>query len=410
MYQFLSGVSAGRSSNSGAVAELEPDIADNVTIIDHHSFAIFVGRVVTKRIVILLGLLLWALSPVVAIASDDVYAVENVAVDNTAETAAAARDVALARGQRQALRRLLERLTLAVDHQRLPAVAPTAIAEFVNGIEVSEEKTSPTRYIATLRVSFKKERVRALLRAQGIPFSETRAKPLLVLPVYRAAGAVRLWQNPNPWRDAWSNVTIGADAPVPLVVPAGELADVSAISADQALAGDGRRLDVIADRYGVADVLVAFAELDIDLATRARRLQVSLRQLGPTGPNLVIESFSSGGQETEAAMISRAVADITTGIQEQWKEGTLIRFDEQRSISAQVPLRGLQDWIVVRERLVGNSLVQRVELTALSVVSARIVLHYWGDVDRLSVALAQSNLTLEQDSNGFWTVVRSDKS
>ena len=386
----------------------EPDIADNATTIERCCLAIFATRAVITRLSILFGLLLFAASQHAATASGDVYAVENVAVDQTAETAAAARDVALAGGQQRALRRLLERLTLAADHQRLPNVAKNAIAELVKGIEVSKEKTSPTRYIATLGVTFKKGRIRSLLRGHGVSFSETRAKPLLLLPVFRAAGAVRLWQDPNPWRDAWSNLTVSSDAPVPVVVPAGELADVAAISATQALAGDKRRLDVIADRYGVGDTLVAFAELDVDLATRAKRLQVSLRHHGPTGTNLIVQSFSSAGQETESALITRAITGIAGGIQERWKEDTLIRFDEERSLSASVPLRGLRDWIVVRKRLADNSLVQRIDLTSLSVASARVVLHYWGDIERLAIALAQGNLKLEKDINGFWTVVRID--
>ena len=380
------------------------------TLVNRRHFAIFVGQVVTPRHVIIIGLLLTIHLPQAALASDDIYTVENAAVDRTAETAATARDVALAVGQQRALQRLLKRLTRAIDHQRLPNVGPTAIAEFVNGIEISEEKTSATRYIATLRVTFKKDRVRALLRTKGISFSETRAKPLLVLPVYRAAGAERLWQNPNPWRDAWSDLTVGSDAPVPLLVPAGELADVAAISTTQALAGDRERLAVIADRYAVNEVLVAFAELDVDLSTRARRLQVSLRQYGPTGPNLIVESLASTGAETEGAMIARAVAKIADAIQERWKEDTLIRFDKERSLSALVPLGGLQDWIVVRERLADSSLIQRVELSSLSVKSAQVVLHYWGDVNQLIVALAQSNLKLAADANGFWTVSRSDAS
>ena len=343
-------------------------------------------------------------------AAADMFTVARVAVDETAETAAAARDIALTKGQQRALRRLLERLTLKADHGRLPSLEAGAVAELVSGIGIDEEKTSATRYIASLSVAFKKDEMRRLLRGHGIPFSEARSKPLLVLPVFRAAGAVRLWQSPNPWHEAWSNVRIGADAPVPLIVPAGELADIAAVSADQALAGDARPLAAIAGRYGLADVLVAFAELDVDLATRVQRLQVSLQRHGPTGPSAVVEGFASKEGEGEAALIERVVAAIAGGVQERWKADTLIRFDRERSLSAVVPLRGLRDWLVVRERLGGNSLVREVELTALSVQSARIVLHYWGDVARLTVALVQSDLRLVEDAAGFWMVARSDGS
>ena len=394
-----------------AVAEAsENGTANPFTIIDRRRFAMLAGLASTRRRAMAALASSLALLFAVPAAAADMFTVAPVAVDDTAETAAAARDIALTKGQQRALRRLLERLTLKVDHGRLPSFDAGAVAELVSGIGIDDEKTSATRYIASLSVAFKKDEMRKLLRRHGIPFSEARSKPLLVLPVLRAAGAVRLWQSPNPWRDAWSNVRIGADAPVPLIVPAGELADIAALSAEQALAGDARRLAAIAGRYGVADVLVAFAELDVDLATRVQRLQVSLQRHGPTGPSAVIESFSSKEGEDEAALIERVVAAMAGGIQERWKADTLIRFDRERSLSAVVPLSGLQDWLVVRERLGGNSLVRRVELTAISVKSARVVLHYWGDVARLTVALAQSDLRLVEDAAGFWKVARSDGS
>src|SRR3990167_2989805 len=49
-----------------------------------------------------------------------VFDVTGVAVDVTADTAAAARERAIAEGERAAFRRLLERLTLRSDHSRLP--------------------------------------------------------------------------------------------------------------------------------------------------------------------------------------------------------------------------------------------------------------------------------------------------
>jgi len=392
-----------------AVAEASANgTANPFTLIDRRRFAMLAGLASTGRRA--MAALASSLALLFAVpAAADIFTVAPVAVDHTAETAAAARDIALTKGQQRALRRLLERLTLKVDHGRLPSLNADAVTELVSGIGIDEEKTSATRYIASLSVAFKKDEMRRLLRGHGIPFSEARSKPLLVLPVLRAAGAFRLWQSPNPWRDAWSNVRIGADAPVPLIVPAGELADIAAVSAEQALAGDARPLTAIAGRYGVADVLVAFAELDVDLATRVQRLQVSLQRHGPTGPSAIVESFSGSRGEGEAALIERVVAAIAGGVQERWKADTLIRFDRERSLSAVVPLRGLRDWLVVRERLGGNSLVRRVELTSLSVKSARVVLHYWGDVAHLTVALAQSDLRLVEDA-GFWKVARSDGS
>ena len=172
--------------------------------------------------------------------SSDSFSVSDVGVDAVAETATEAREIALASGQREALDRLIRRLTLRENRLQIPELADAAIAPLVRGIEIEEEKTSSKRYLASLTVSFKKNEVRTLLRGNGIPFSETPSKPLLVLPVYEAAGARNLWDNSNPWWVAWQ-ARSERDSLVPLVIPVGDLTDIATIGAQQALSGDDSR-------------------------------------------------------------------------------------------------------------------------------------------------------------------------
>ncbi len=132
-----------------------------------------------------------------------IFEVRGVAVDITADNATAARKKALAEGQQMAFQRLLERLTLAEDHGRIPQFGVDEIAEYVSDFSVSTEKTSPVRYLANLTYRFKKDLSRGLLRTQGIRFAETRSKPLLVLPIYQAAAELVLWDDSNAWLRAW---------------------------------------------------------------------------------------------------------------------------------------------------------------------------------------------------------------
>src|SRR5277367_352436 len=188
------------------------------------------------------------------------YTVSNVAVDATAQSATQARDIARAEGERRGFRMLLERLTLKEDWGRLPKVNDGDLLELVQDFEVVSERSSTVRYLATLTFRFRPEPVRRLLRDQGIPFTETRSKPLVVLPVLTTGSQNLLWDDPNPWRAAWGKLAIG-DGLVPMQVPLAELADVQAISADQAMKGDKGALAEIGRRYGNDDVLVAQAAL-----------------------------------------------------------------------------------------------------------------------------------------------------
>ena len=86
----------------------------------------------------------------VAAAADDVFTVSGIPVDQTANTASAARAAAFRRGQRDALATLLRRLTLRADHERLPAVEKERLDFMVQALEVADEKTSDVRYLAGL--------------------------------------------------------------------------------------------------------------------------------------------------------------------------------------------------------------------------------------------------------------------
>ena len=336
-------------------------------------------------------------------ASEAVFAIENVAVDVTAETAAAASFQARAKGQRRALDRLLRRITLSADYARHPDLADDAIATLVQDLVVQEEKTSSTRYIAKLTFRFRRDEVRRLLRQAGIPFTETHAKPVLVLPVYEAAGAQFLWDEPNPWRAAWNRHPAEPDSLLPLVLPKGDLADVGAIGPAQALAGNSARLAEIGARYGVEDTLVAHATLSVDFANDAPRLDITLKRFGRSGDSIVIDGLADRtGQGTEA-LLAAGVARVVERVRERWKRDTVLRFGDEARLSVAVPVGDLAEWLAIRKRLRAVAVVSRVELGELSRLRAQIILHFLGAPAQLVLSLAQNDLDLVQD-DGFWTL------
>ena len=334
----------------------------------------------------------------------ELFTVAAVEVDAKAETAAKARDLALIDGQRRALDRLLRRLTLRADHARHPRLDDAQVTALVSSLQISNERTSSVRYLATLTVGFKNKSVRRMLRDDGIPFTEATRKPLLVLPLYEVAGALLLWDDPNPWFAAWRNRPVDGDAPVSLRLPEGDLADVVAISAAQARVGNAGRLGVLAAHHGVADIVVADARLEVDLAANRPRLHVSLRSYLGAGGGVVIESFTGESRDEVEALLAQAVAALDVGIQERWKSETLLRFDREVRLSATVPLSGLAEWVAMRKRLGETALVQEVELESLSRSSAQVVLHYLGDASQLATELAQRDLDLAESEDGFWTL------
>src|SRR5690606_41822624 len=79
--------------------------------------------------------------------------------------------------------------------------------------------------------------------------SGTASCAIYSLSLHDALPILLLWDDPNPWRDAWTRVALG-QALVPVIVPLADAADLVGISAEQAAAGERERLSAMARRYG----------------------------------------------------------------------------------------------------------------------------------------------------------------
>lgn len=333
--------------------------------------------------------------------SDDVFEVKGVKVDVTADSVAVARDRALEEGEDRALQTLLRRLTLQAYHDRLPKLSAAQRAALVLDFSVAEEKASSVRYLATLNYRFKPDAVRTLLRDAQIPFAETRSKPVLLLPVYQAAGALLLWDDPNPWAQAWGKVD-SREGLVPVVLPQGDLKDIATIGAQQALDGDGQRLGAIAKRYGTGDTLVAEGVLGVDSQTGLPDLDVFVTRYGTASQEqTIVRTFSSQVGESVDDLLARSARQIMLQVEDNWKQDNLLQFTKPAVISAIVPISNLASWVDIQRRLREVAVVRRVDITSLSTREARVDLNFIGDTDQLALSLKQADLILWQEG-GIW--------
>jgi hypothetical protein len=340
----------------------------------------------------------------------DIFTVRNVAVDETAATAADARQTALAVGQRRAFRRLMGRLVPESQQPTVPEVDANLLQYYVLDFSVNNERTSPVRYLADLTFRFNPEEVRKLLRGAGVAFAETRSKPVVVLPVFSdPATEPTLWFGENPWRDIWA-LRPGDEGLVPLTVPLGDLDDHTAIDTQRALAGDAEALRAIAERYGADDVVVTEATLSGDPEDGSGVLQVVTRRYndgraGGTSRDKVVQVTG----EPYDALLGRAADRIGTAVQETWKQQYLLQFGNQRSLLAFVPLSDLDDWLTVRRRLEGVAAIQQAGLVAMSRREAQLEITFVGDEQRLTRALAQRDLFLALRADSNWELTLADK-
>ncbi len=348
----------------------------------------------------------WAFFGVSAVAADraDIFAV-SVPVDATAANANAARDAARLDGERRAYGALLDRLTLAGDRARLPAASDAMLNDIIQGFEVANERRSTVRYLADYTFHFRADAIEQLLRDQKIPFAETLSKPLIVLAVLEGPNGPVLWDDPNPWRDAWGRAKLSQGL-VPLVVPLGEVEDVAAIDAAAAETGDDAKLQAISINYGDGDVLVTRAT--IRQADDAKALDITSTRYAPGQSGAEqswVSSFAANPGESDPDFLARAVAGAADQVMQAWKQANIIDYTQTGDIVVSVAASDLPSWLAVRDQLAAIPAVQKLDLVALDRQRALVALHYVGGAAQLRLALAQRDLDLV-GADPDWTLQR----
>ncbi len=348
-------------------------------------------------------LLLVALAPLpAAAAADSVYTVAGVAVDVTAETVAKAREAAIGEGHEKALQALFRRIVVEQDLARLPQLSPAEIEPLVRDFSVANERTSAVRYLADMTFRFKSASIRALLRQRSIRFAETQSRPMVVLPIAETSAGMTLWEEPNPWRQAWSARYGGGDL-VPLVTPVGDLSDIAAVDATRALAGDPAALTAIARRYGSQDVLISKAAISGELgagegAATISNTRFANRQTSALGST----SYRQEAGEDSARFLARVTDAVAGLVQRGWKSRNVIEFGTKGTLLVVAPLRSVSEWLAIRQRLSGLPTVERANPVTLSRNKAELSLVYYGSEQQLATALAQRGLILSRSLSDGW--------
>jgi hypothetical protein len=220
---------------------------------------------------------------------------------------------------------------------------------------------------------------------------------VLVLPVLEEDGRLTLFDDPNPWREAWRKAAESRSGLVPLVFPLGDLQDVAAVSPEEALAGDDAALSALAQRYGAARWAVAVA--------RPSENGVNVTLQRPTGTE--VETVrAEAGQEPGAALV-QAAERVAARLDDEWKRqitavsAGVASGGPEAQLSASAALAGFAEWLALRDRLTRSPAVRRLDVVSISGSGAQLVLHHVGSPEQLAQALALQDVELIADQ-GFW--------
>lgn len=364
-------------------------------------------------------------SPVLQAQDNTAYTVEGVEVDVTAKNAVQARKDALTEAQVKAYQMLAERLMGPEELKRFKMPDAESLSFLVQDFEVTNEQLSRVRYKGTYTIRFRPNAMRSQMQAQGRSYTDAVQSPILVLPFYQSGGRVFLWNETNPWMNAWRALPADPASLQPFAVPLGDASDMSLIKDDEAKTYNPMQLQQMADRYGANDAAILMA---VDQSGAAgRKLVINLYKHGFEGP-VFVRKYEITGPATDvpATFYSRAAQQMRNLLRQGWKndapyagyppQGAVpaavqpqpggappLPYTQRTNVAAstfaaQARFASVQEWVKIKGQLDRIPGVQSVLVKALKPREATLDIRYAGTVNQLQAALQSAGIMMRAPS------------
>ncbi|BCW89636.1 hypothetical protein sos41_28020 [Alphaproteobacteria bacterium SO-S41] len=324
-----------------------------------------------------------------AFAVGSIFVVRGVDVEATGESGPKACEAAYGQGQDRAWKKLIERVVPEAGWAAVPQPPAEQLNEFVAGYEVSGEKRSNTKCVATMTYLFKADLVKKYLRERGVSYADRRGPATLAIPLYETPGGTRLWGDDNLWLNAFKVVKLENEL-IPVEAPYGDDGDKAAIPPGASLGTDWLTYKTIADKYGMKAVLVARATYAAGTVT------VEADLVSEAGS----EHFSATGTGAdERGALANAVRTLAAAMGESWKAAAAIDNSISAAISVWAPYNSLAQRNDIEQRLRKIQNILDVNVSRVTTSGMAVSLRYRGRNDQFEQALRQAGFGIYPSSS-----------
>ncbi|MGI4850743.1 MAG: DUF2066 domain-containing protein [Janthinobacterium lividum] len=327
---------------------------------------------------------------VISSQANDRFYVADIRVDIKDTSAAQARLKAITQGQQKAFKMLIEQLLSPEDQNSLVPPTENQLNAMIQDFEVQNEKNSNVRYIGTLAFQFYPAKVQEFLKQKEksvLPIGLN--KKILVLPIYEKNQKTLLWQEDNPWRNAWNHA---ADLKSTYVLPLGDLNDILDFPERTALDKDVKRLQILRERYRSGYILLAILKHDAPF-------ELNLFLYDAEGLSYSEENLTLLGDTTlTPALIQKALTKATEMMDKFSTEHKAEMTTEKQSFEAQVFFQNHQEWSQIQKLFAKAALVRSFDIISLQRRQATIQIYHTGAKDRVFQALEKQGFEVYDSS------------
>ena len=355
-------------------------------------------------LILVLPLLITGLQARAEECSTPQFGVNNVSIDQLADTASEARQLGTRAAAETAFAVVLERLLN--DPEKISQFLDRHdLDQFSDFVHITEENSLEGRYIALLDFCFDADRLRASFRKDGLRWTELRSPPILVVPVWQGPDGARAWQSDNSWLSGWREAVETPNGLVNFVLLEPTIINERSLRAEDLARANPVTLSLATTLAEAEQTMLVIARLDYD----------------GSSPVLTVDGqlFSRDGEliTTLAKMVDLPVSSDLVGqlavarsqilqeMQASWYAANAISGNDTQKMTLILPINSLEEWasrLAVFDQI---AVFNGFRVRKLNLTSGVVTVNVEGTIAAVKNALLAQGLSLVTTEDGNQSVI-----
>lgn len=322
----------------------------------------------------------------------DLYQVDNIPIVAEVNNAKEARAVAIANGQVDAFWQLVRKMVQNDDLIRIPLLGQNEVVDFVQNVSLMDEKTTATKYMAVMTVTFKPRAIQDFLTENQVPFLVQAPPAALIVPVYRHGDAVWLVEADSPVYNALKSV-VSKNGLFEWVLPE----------------SDENTASIIREAWTNPDVNV-WGEVLSGIGV-GRVVLWEVTQVGPT-VSVTTKAFPVDREEWDQVSFQTIVpsGNIRTAVpilferteallEKNWRSVKTNNLETPNSFWITVPIKSVTEWVAIRQKLRTSGFLDGLDVRGFRPRQVLVALQFKGTGEQLDEQLKSIGLQVKPMPN-----------
>lgn len=330
----------------------------------------------------------------------DLYQVSGISVAAELNSANEAREVALANGQVEAFWQLMRKMAVPSELQKIPVLSQDEVVNLVQNVSIADEKTTATKYMATISVRFKAKETQDFLTENQVPFLIQAPPSYVVIPVFKRGSQILLLEEDNPVFAFLKQMR--RDNPLfETAVPTGDGEEALLVQGLwDSWAEEG--WEPLLKKYNAERVLFfAVEQAGPTITVRTWTIPTDKEALERREFQVMVPSGDIPGA------LPRLWRQSLTEIEEAWRHARTNDLTTPSTFWVSVPIETIQEWQSIYKDLLKAGFLNGVEVRAFRPRQVLVALRYKGAGAQLDAALRGIGMRVRPlPGSGAWELVR----